>query len=95
MCPSCGSKDLTWDAKPTYYDNPEGTKGMWQITKCRSCTKKWNVSWNEELVDFGDKIFVVKYQRKIKNPTEFLNYVALHKQQTGHTGMMFSEVGKK
>jgi hypothetical protein len=29
-CPSCGSMELTWDANPTYYDKPEGTKGIWQ-----------------------------------------------------------------
>jgi hypothetical protein len=91
---------LTWDAKPTYYDNPEGTKGMWQMTRCGSCTKMWRVSWDEEeLVDFGDKIFLVKctacdYQTRIKNPTQFFNYRALHEQQTGHTGMVFSQEGK-
>jgi hypothetical protein len=62
--------------------------------------KKWKVPWDEEeLVDFGDKIFVVKctacdYYKRIKNPTQFFNYTALHQQQSGHTGMVFSEEGK-
>ena len=96
-CLSCGSRELTWDAKPSYYDNPEGTKGMWQFVKCQSCNKKWNVSWNEErLADFGAKMCIIKctgcdYQTKIKNPVDFLNYRGLHQDRSGHTGMMLSE----
>jgi len=87
ICPSCGTK-------ATFYDNPERTKGLWQMVKCRSCTKKWEVSWDEEEhLDFGRKMFTAKctecdYQTKIKNPKQFLNYRALHQQQSGHTGMM-------
>jgi hypothetical protein len=59
--------------------------------------KKWKVTWEEEkLPDFGDKMFIVQctecdYKTKIKNPSDFLNYRALHYDKSGHTGMMLSE----
>ena len=67
------------------------------MAKCRSCTKEQKASWDEaQLIDFGDKMFNVKCtacnrQTRIKNPAQFLNYRALHQQQSGHTGMMLSE----
>ncbi|MGC1930350.1 MAG: hypothetical protein WA667_15355 [Candidatus Nitrosopolaris sp.] len=71
-------------SKPIYYDNPEGTKGMWQMVKCRNCTKKWKVSWDEEyVIDFGDKVFILEcttcgYQIRIKNPNAGIPKAANH-----------------
>ena len=68
------------------------------MVRCRSCTKKWKVSWAEEYIT-DSKVFVLQcttcdYLIRIKNLTEALKYRTLHEDQSGHTGMLLSEEGK-
>ena len=36
-------------------------RGLWQMVKCRNCTKEWEVSLDEEEhLDFGRNMFTVK-----------------------------------